>query len=975
MYFFDSGIVGGLQRLRIESFFLQMKNIKYLLIISLLLLSFIGNGQIDSWKSLNSQALEYYTQGNYRMAQEYYKKALTQAENEFGKNNLNYARACSNLAFLYKQLGNYSIAEKYYQEAKEFFFNEVGKNNSSYATVCNSLAQVYNAQGNYSKAEELYLEAKEIRAAVLGKTHWDYANSCNDLAGFYYDQANYQKAEPLYLEAIYIYSAAFGENHPECLNSMNNLATLYQAKTDFSKAEPLLIKVKELRAEALGSSHPDYAISCNNLAGFYFTIGNYFKAQPLYLEAQGIIEQVYGHDHPVYATLCNNLAQLFERQKNYSKAEIFYLESKEIRAKVLGKEHPDYANSCINLGELYMLQQEYSKAEALTVEARDVFAKVFGLNHPLYATSCNNLAVLYDALGDYSKAENFNLISLEIRVKILGKSHPDYAISCNNLAQVYCATGNYSKAVPLYNESMDILLRQIENTFSFLSETEQQLYYQSLKYFFDAYALFALKYYSHKQSISSDLYDLQLAIKGLIFQSSQKLRLRIIESGDSELSDKYENLKSRRNYLAGVYRMSLLEKEKQNLDEKELEGEVNTLEKELTVLGAKYNIKGNEDEKRYTWQDVKSKLKPGEAAIEIIRAREYELGKDTVYVALIINSETIGQPELVVLESGATMEGRGIRFYRNNIQQQTEDSNSFNLFWKPIGDRLKGIKKVYFSPDGVYHRISLATLKNPSTGKYLIDELMVQIVGCTRDLTEKHNFSMANEATLFGFPDYRGDGNIATLTPLPGTEAEVKSINQLLIDKKIPSVLFTGKQATEKKMKELRDPKILHIATHGFFLPDIEHDLKKIGMQKSSLTENPLFRSGLLLANCEESLQEEDFYYKEEDGILTAYEAMNLFLDETDLVVLSACETGLGEIQNGEGVYGLQRAFQQAGAKTVLISLWKVSDSATQLLMTTMYKEYLQTGNLNHSFITAQQLVRAQYPKPYYWGAFVMIGE
>jgi CHAT domain-containing protein len=243
-----------------------------------------------------------------------------------------------------------------------------------------------------------------------------------------------------------------------------------------------------------------------------------------------------------------------------------------------------------------------------------------------------------------------------------------------------------------------------------------------------------------------------------------------------------------------------------------------------------------------------------------------------------------------------------------------------------------------------------------------------------------------NLAYLFGYPDYgisvaernvlvkkerdsqpvyyalaleRGSNN---LSELPGTKTEVENISNLMIAKGWQPEVLIGDKALEETLKDCFKPRVLHIATHGYFQPD------------ATSTQNPLLRSGLMLAGAAQTLDgnKDD---KTEDGILTAYEAMNLNLDNTDLVVLSACETGLGSISNGEGVYGLQRAFRVAGAKTIIMSLWKVDDQATQELMTSFYENWLNTGNKRQSFEIAQQNIKMKYKAPYFWGAFVMVGE
>lgn len=214
----------------------------------------------------------------------------------------------------------------------------------------------------------------------------------------------------------------------------------------------------------------------------------------------------------------------------------------------------------------------------------------------------------------------------------------------------------------------------------------------------------------------------------------------------------------------------------------------------------------------------------------------------------------------------------------------------------------------------------------------------------------------------------RGDG----ISPLPGTEKEVQQIQSLLKTNKWREITLLNADAKEESLKKMLKPNVLHIATHGFFQSDVDG--------KISYDSNPLYRSGILLSGAAETLQKKsdlrgNAQLGKEDGILTAFEALNLNIDNTDLVVLSACETGLGEIRNGEGVFGLQRAFKLAGARTILMSLWRVNDSTTQELMVIFYENWLKGMSKRAAFNKAQAQLKVKYPHPYYWGAFVLIGE
>jgi CHAT domain-containing protein len=299
---------------------------------------------------------------------------------------------------------------------------------------------------------------------------------------------------------------------------------------------------------------------------------------------------------------------------------------------------------------------------------------------------------------------------------------------------------------------------------------------------------------------------------------------------------------------------------------------------------------------------------------------------------------------------------------------------------------LKKTKKVYFCPDGVYNQLSLNTLQNPETNKFLSEETNITIVGNLKDIFQENSNNTDKTAEIFGRPDYKKGNkkdenkeqdkergvensqnlasfaNIKTINfvDLVGTETEVKGIASNLKQESYKVGLFLGADAVEEQVKATNSPKILHISTHGYFVPS-----------DSKNKINGMLSSGIVLAGVNDTTEN----VGREDGILTAYEASTLDLDNTDLVVLSACETGLGEVATGEGVYGLQRGFKVAGADAVLMSLWKVDDKATQELMNLFYTNWLKTGNKRQALLAAQATLREKYKFPYYWGAFVLVGE
>jgi len=323
--------------------------------------------------------------------------------------------------------------------------------------------------------------------------------------------------------------------------------------------------------------------------------------------------------------------------------------------------------------------------------------------------------------------------------------------------------------------------------------------------------------------------------------------------------------------------------------------------------------------------------------------------------------------------------------------------NSYDRFWSPVMSVVEDANKIYFSPDGVYHQLNPYTLKNSSTNKYVIDEVEIAYLTNSKDLLRESPTEINREksAEIFGYPDYEYSADSATttlsdqnsndlmrygyqsLTPLPGTEMEAKSIKKIMDDNDFRVNIWLGPEASEKTLKSIHSPQILHIATHGYFLKNPVNFADMVfGVNAAKSSENPLLRSGLMFSGAAVNARKQETNLDEEDGIFSAYEAMLLDLENTELVVLSACETGLGEVRNGQGVYGLQRAFMVAGADAIIMSLWMVEDNATKELMKTFYQLWLKNPDQSKQevFRKAQLLLKEKYPQPIYWGAFVMTG-
>jgi len=430
--------------------------------------------------------------------------------------------------------------------------------------------------------------------------------------------------------------------------------------------------------------------------------------------------------------------------------------------------------------------------------------------------------------------------------------------------------------------------------------------------------------------------------------------------------------------LGQYYQKSEVQLKGEGIKLKNMEKEVNKLEKRLAKNSERF--RDHSDVNKFSWKDVRKTLGPGEAAIEIIRFRKFDflLGNkftDTINYVALIQTSTGSHPQMVLIENGKELEKKYLSHYRNSILFEEKDTLSYAQFWKPFRTELLGIKKIYLSPDGVYNLINANTLYDPKDKKYLLEKFDIQPVTNTKDLiTHPEQESLNNLVILLGDPDFSKDRllhqssghtglKIDRSQELPGTKKEVETLSRLFKEKGWDVELWMGKEASEQNLKNSFKPRVLHIATHGYFEGG-EGNL-------SLMDQHPLLRSGLVLSTVSGSGYHLAEYSN--DGLLTSYEVTNLNLDNTELVVLSACETGLGEFKNGEGVYGLQRAFKVAGANAIIMSLWKVNDQTTQELMESFYKNWLESGDKQAALLKAQSHLKEKYTYPYYWGAFVMI--
>ncbi|MGA2298605.1 MAG: CHAT domain-containing tetratricopeptide repeat protein, partial [FCB group bacterium] len=921
----------------------------------------------DLAMSINNMALFYNNRGNNKQAEPLFKEALEMRRRLFKSDHSDLAISIGNMGYYYVSIGDYKQAEPLYKEALEMKRRLYKKDNSYLAVSINNMGFLYNTIGDFNHAEPLYKEALEMYRRIYKGDHPDLAQCINNMAMVYYCHGEYSKAELLFKEALGMYRRLFKEDYPGLAQGINNMAYYFEARGDYKQAEPLYRESLEMYRRIYKGDHPDLATILNNMALFYNNRGNNKQAEPLFKETLEMRRKLFKCDQPELAISIGNMAYYYNSICDYKLAGPLYKEAMDMKRRLYKDDHPGLAQSINNMAYFYNERGEYDKAEPLYKEAFEMYSRLYKAGNPDFAQCTINMAVLYEERSDYKKAEAMYKDGLQMERDIFSCDHPALAQSINNMAYFLEGRGEYKNAEPLYLEALQVNQNMLNNYFPSLSEIEKKQFWATVSNDFEGFNSFAIKRIKDNPSITGKLYDIQLYSKALLFNSSSRIRSRVMNSNDDTLIANYKHWLDLKEFILKCWSKpsKQLEKEKINLDS--LENLANDYEKAISLKSEIYAK--NFEKKKIGWNYIPMALQPGEAAIEIIRFRLRHGRKltDTIYyAALIITEQTTEYPDIVVLENGNDLENKCYNGYMKCMRSMLKDTNSFNDYWSKIYEKIKGFKKIYISLDGIYYKINPETFLMPD-GRYLKEVQEIFQVNSTKDLIsgffqKQQETNIYNSAELFGNPTFdlplatlkekekkyemavaTGEQNSQTesdrgllLKPLPGTEKEISDIENFLKNKKWEVKSYIKDEAIKAAIKSVHSPRVLHIATHGLFLSDVKKDSGlTYGLETKRIIENPLLRSGLFFAGAANNKNNDEFYPTGEDnGFLTAYEAMNLDLENTELVVLSACETGLGEIKNGEGVFGLRRAFQQAGAKTVIMTLWKVFDTPTQEMMT-----------------------------------------
>jgi CHAT domain-containing protein len=891
------------------------------------------------------------------------------------------------ISLMYNEMASYFLTQSNLQDAKKYCL----KSDSTMRTLHKNdltadnllyIGNVYQKKGGFKIAMEYYQQALELvkgsdNKKLLVKTYSSLANCYLSLGdagnSLKYHLKALDVAETLMLKELAIQAYYGAGNASLMLGNMPKALEYYS---------------KELKLTEQERDYREMGLCLNSMANVYRNLGDLDRAIEYLMRANKLIEGT--NDKSEIATLNNNIGLLLLEKGDYTQSMAYLTKGLKAMKELNNKQG---ISSCVsNIALIHQRQNRLDSALYyldISKKIKEETGDKAGLANVL-----NNNALIHLKLKQFDKCRTNNSTALQINREI--KSPDQIRKALRTLSQLEYKTNNLTAAETAHDEILDLCNKTLKINFPTMSEKEKENLFKIIGTDFDNFNSFCLVRKAEKPQITERVYNHTIRNKGLLLRSSTAMRHAILGSKDTSIIKKYDEWISIKKKIAQLYN--------KGKDTKELEEAANNIEKDLVKGSSAFN--SLDKLQKVNWKDVQAALKPNEAAIEFINFSHEEI-KDSanskmIYCALIIKQGS-KQPEMIKLfEEKELINVLGKKAetgenYITNIygEQNKENPNIYNLVWKPMEPFLNGIKTIYYSPSGLLHKISFAAL-NKSKNSYLCDKYRLELEGSTSRLAMKDNESKIEKPSMYVFGDIQYDTptSIHDTTALlswpylEGTKTESEKILSVLKGSDFEVNYLKGNDAKESEFKsKAPSANIVHVATHGFFFPDPSDYYESssdegetrgkrggqnaIGITNFIVNKNPLMRSGLVFAGANDVWVREE-YNDGEDGVLTAQEVAILDLRKTKLIILSACETGLGDIKGVEGVYGLQRSLKMAGVEYIVMSLWQVPDAETAEFMEKFYTRLVKTKNLKDSFYATRNEMRKKYD-PFYWAAFVLL--
>lgn len=1005
----------------------------------------VGPDHRDSATCLHNLAYLLVLQGEFERARPLIEQALATRERLFGPVDTDVATSLHDLGIVLHAQGDFDGAYESWQRVLSIYETALGEDHPFVANTLGRLANVAIDRGEYAAARPLAERALVIREKTLGREHSETANGLNTLARILVELGDYAAARALYERAISIDEVNLGPDHIALATYLDNLGLALVKQGNYSAARPALERALDIRTAILGPEHPRTSWSLNNVALFLKATGDHQAARPFFERALAI-DEARAPEHPGTATTLNNLGAVLEELGNPAEARECYERALSIFEKAQGRDHPNVALSLSFLGHLVAADGNNSAAATYLRRALSIREAAHGPDHPATASAVRQMAMVLAAQGRYRDARDYFRRTLSIRERVLGPNHPNTARSLDDLALFSLDRG-------VLDEALAFSMRAIEGQethrrqhgWSF-TEAERLLFARTQRRTFRVLLSVAL-HAGSDASARSKAYDTLLGWKADVFRGLSRARGRTLAALSQDDRERVERIRQVQARLSReVYRTDVvdggvhadllvgLRKERVRL-EQALHRSLGPVETAEVVPNANQLAQALPGDSAFLDFFVHSRYvgaaRGGDGSVVsagfwgrprlsvwALRsgsnvARHVDLGEADVIEQSVRGYLT----ELLGSSVGvAPLEQRGVRVVAAS-RKPDAGRRLRSLLWEPLAPLLKGVSRVFVSPDGFVGGLPFEVLPDGDRG-FLIERFsFVYTQDATSIAPLSRPASMSGVPTLVcvGGIDYAAKREIAGRKrsvlrdiaagsvlrtrwrtgwqQLPHTAIEAATVFRLheRAFAEAPRLLIGGAEATEERLKsELPKHRILHLATHGFFQPEglptawlgssalAGTDSVGTDVESSRVTSRyPGYLSGLVLAGANDVPVAE-----REDGMLTAEEIAFLDLSEVELVVLSACETGLGRPESGEGMLGLRRAFRQAETKTVISSLWRVPDQSTSELMELFYRRLWLEGRGKHESLRGAQLeMLARNRKahsgaglPSTWGAFILDG-
>ena len=933
-------------------------------------------------------------------------RAVQLKESALGSSHPDLAISLANLGLVLRRLGKLDQAREHYERALRIRESALGPDHPDVARTLAAMTALASNKGDFGRARELGERAVGIAERVQPPAPLVVAVAANNLAIALYELNDYTGSENRFRLALRSYEAALGDDHPEVAKTSSNLATVVAESGDLSGARLLYERALATQERRQGRDHPDVALGLNNLADIYYRLGDYPQARALFERALSILERAFGAEHTRVAMALGNLAEVRVRQGDHAAAEPLYERALKIREKTMGPQHASLVYTLTGFAELRRRTGDRERSRELFERALAIGEQAFGAEHPMVAAALQGLGDLYLDQGDLANAEPRIVRALEIRRQVLGDDHAAVAESHAALALVLARSGRRTEAFAASLEAERVAREHLQVTSQALSE-RSALTYANRRVSGANIALSLLEASPNVPSgMKQRVWDAVMRSRGAILEEVASRHRLAAGATDPELARLAADLTAARARLGGLLARSAADPPSRE----RVEEAARDRDRAERALAERSLLFRTERQRARAGLDTVLAALPSDGALvafaKFSRQRTTAIARDgDAYIAYVARADG-SEPVVVPLGDAARIESAASR-WRSGITAEIESGRATarserlhrtigielrRLIWDPLQPSLQRIPRIFLVADGLLHMVNLMALPRDRGGFLLEDAPLVLSLSTERDILPSED-EHGSGLLIVDNPDYQRkppephgrapsrctDLQSLDFAQLPETQREADEVAALWASAGDAgkTTRLSGASATEAAVKRsVKGVRVVHFATHGFFLGAWCDDGS---VNDGSTSAAPLLLAGLALAGANRSRPRAP---GEEDGILMAEEIAALDLRGVELAVLSACDTGVGLLAGSEGLFGLRRVMQIAGARTVIATLWPVDDRTTRTWMSAVYQsrfgklrptgEAVRLATLD---LLQARRQRGESTHPAYWGPFIAVGR